>query len=229
MASPEIAAAVRAVALPFGVSMPAQAAAVASLAAEPALLERVAHLVTARDELLTGLRDLGFAVPDAQGNFVWLPSGARTAAYAQAFGSAALSVRPYAAGRRPGRDPDHRRRARGQRAGAGGGGHAAPGLTRMSEPDRAGLEARSASWSCTTCPGGRSTAAGWFGPTTASAGSARPHGRRLLVRGARPAAGTGLCPAQRRPAAIALAERIVVDGDPLLRRLNDQSLRWRGT
>ena len=29
-------------------------------------------------------------------------------------------------------------------------------------------------------------------------------------------------------AAIALAERIVADGDPLLRRLNDQSLRWRG-
>jgi histidinol-phosphate aminotransferase len=98
VASPDIAAAVRAVALPFGVSVPAQAAVVASLEAEPALLERVAHLVTAREELLTGLRDLGFAVPEAQGNFVWLPSGARTAAYAQAFGSAALSVRPYAAG-----------------------------------------------------------------------------------------------------------------------------------
>jgi hypothetical protein len=29
-------------------------------------------------------------------------------------------------------------------------------------------------------------------------------------------------------AAIALAERIVSEGDPFLRRLNDQSLRWRG-
>ena len=48
VASPEIAAAVRAVALPFGVSVPAQAAVVASLEAEPALLERVAHLVTSR-------------------------------------------------------------------------------------------------------------------------------------------------------------------------------------
>jgi hypothetical protein len=28
--------------------------------------------------------------------------------------------------------------------------------------------------------------------------------------------------------AIALAERILTEGDPLLRRLNDQSLRWRG-
>ena len=49
VAPPEIAAAVRAVALPFGVSVPAQAAVVASLEAEPALLERVAHLVRARE------------------------------------------------------------------------------------------------------------------------------------------------------------------------------------
>jgi histidinol-phosphate aminotransferase len=98
VAPPEIAAAVRAVALPFGVSVPAQAAVVASLEAEPALLERVAHLVRAREELATGLRELGFAVPEAQGNFVWLPAGRRTAAYAEAFAAAALSVRPYAAG-----------------------------------------------------------------------------------------------------------------------------------
>ena len=98
VASPPIAAAVRAVALPFGVSVPAQAAVVASLDAEPALLERVDHLVRAREELVTGLRELGFPVPEAQGNFVWLPAGPRTAAYAEAFGAAALSVRPYATG-----------------------------------------------------------------------------------------------------------------------------------
>ena len=28
--------------------------------------------------------------------------------------------------------------------------------------------------------------------------------------------------------AVALAEQILAEGDPLLRRLNDQSLRWRG-
>jgi hypothetical protein len=28
--------------------------------------------------------------------------------------------------------------------------------------------------------------------------------------------------------AVTLAERIAVEGDPLLRRLNEQSLRWRG-
>lgn len=98
VAAPEVAAAVRAVALPFGVSVPAQAAVVASLEAEPALLERVSALVGAREKLVTGLRGLGFAMPEAQGNFVWLPSGPRTGAYAEAFGAAALSVRPYAAG-----------------------------------------------------------------------------------------------------------------------------------
>jgi histidinol-phosphate aminotransferase len=98
VAAPELAAAVRAVSLPFGVSVPAQAAVVASLAAEPALLERVAVLVQARDALADRLREIGFAVPDTQANFVWLPAGPRTAEYAAAFGTAGLMVRPYAVG-----------------------------------------------------------------------------------------------------------------------------------
>ena len=98
VATPELAAAVRAVSLPFGVSVPAQAAVVASLAAEPALLERVAVLVQARDAVAANLREIGFAVPDTQANFVWLPAGPRTAEYATAFGAAGLMVRPYAVG-----------------------------------------------------------------------------------------------------------------------------------
>jgi histidinol-phosphate aminotransferase len=98
VASPELARAVRAVALPFGVSVPAQAAVLASLAAEPELLQRVAELVRARDRLAAGLREIGFAIPDAQGNFVWLPAGSRTTEYAATFGAAGLSVRPFAVG-----------------------------------------------------------------------------------------------------------------------------------
>ena len=64
--------------LPFGVSVAAQAAVIASLEAESLLLDRVGDLVKARDALAVGLRDLGFDVPDAQGNFVWLPGGPRT-------------------------------------------------------------------------------------------------------------------------------------------------------
>ena len=37
-------------------------------------------------------------VPDAQGNFIWLPAGPRTAEYDEAFARAGLIVRPYAAG-----------------------------------------------------------------------------------------------------------------------------------
>jgi histidinol-phosphate aminotransferase len=93
-----VAAAVRAVSLPFGVSITAQAAVIASLDAEPLLLDRVADLVKARDALASGLRDLGFDVPDAQGNFVWLPGGPLTQVYAAAFARAGVAVRPFASG-----------------------------------------------------------------------------------------------------------------------------------
>ncbi|MET1007636.1 MAG: histidinol-phosphate transaminase, partial [Propionibacteriaceae bacterium] len=98
VADPAVAGAVRAVSLPFGVSLPAQAAVLASLEAEPALLERVAHIVARRGELVEGLLGLGFDVPDSQANFVWLPAGPRTADYAASFAAAGLMVRPYAAG-----------------------------------------------------------------------------------------------------------------------------------
>jgi len=71
-----IAAALRAVSLPFGVNLVGQAAAVASLAARDALFERVEALVAERTRVLKGIRAAGWDVPDAQGNFVWLPAGA---------------------------------------------------------------------------------------------------------------------------------------------------------
>ena len=98
VADARVAAAVRAVSLPFGVSIAAQAAVIASLDAEPLLLDRVAELIKARDPLAVGLRDLGFDVPDAQGNFVWLPGGPLTQEYAGAFGRAGLAVRAFASG-----------------------------------------------------------------------------------------------------------------------------------
>lgn len=95
VAAPPLARAVRSVALPFGVSLPAQAAVVASLEHEPELLARVAELVTRRDALAGGLREVGLDVPDAQGNFVWIPTGPRTAEIAATFAGAGLVVRPY--------------------------------------------------------------------------------------------------------------------------------------
>jgi len=98
VADADVASAVRAVSLPFGVSIAAQAAVIASLEAEAELLDRVAELIKERDALANGLRDLGFDVPDAQGNFVWLPAGSDTEAYAATFARARLMVLPLVSG-----------------------------------------------------------------------------------------------------------------------------------
>lgn len=98
VAEPGLAGAVRSVSLPFGVSLPAQAAVLASLEAEPALMERVARIVSGRQVLASGLGELGFEVPDTEANFVWLPAGPRTGDYAATFAAAGLMVRAYASG-----------------------------------------------------------------------------------------------------------------------------------
>jgi histidinol-phosphate aminotransferase len=95
VAHPEVAAAVRACALPFGVSSVAQAAAVASLERESELLERVEDIVAERGRVLEALRAQGHTPPDAQGNFVWLPLGARTGDFAAAAELSGVMVRPF--------------------------------------------------------------------------------------------------------------------------------------
>ena len=91
-----VATALRAVSLPFGVSTVAQAAAVASLAARPQLLERVDALVAERDRVVKGLADAGLVVPEAQGNFVWFAMGDRTAELAATAEELGIVVRPFA-------------------------------------------------------------------------------------------------------------------------------------
>jgi histidinol-phosphate aminotransferase len=91
-----VAAALRKVSTPFGVSVAAQAGAVASLAAQPELLERVAAVVAERDRVVAALREQGHRVPQSEGNFVWLPLGPRTAEFAQACQEVNLAVRPFA-------------------------------------------------------------------------------------------------------------------------------------
>ena len=96
VAHEEVAGAVRACALPFGVSTVAQSAAVASLAAESELLERVDALVAERDRVVQGLSEQGWSFPDPQGNFVWLPLGDRTPDFVAAAEEAGITVRPFA-------------------------------------------------------------------------------------------------------------------------------------
>ena len=88
--------AARSTGIPLSVTAAAENAALASLDAEAELLARVAEITERRDGLAKALRDQGWPVPAAQGNFVWLPTGARTAEVAAAFEAAELIVRPFA-------------------------------------------------------------------------------------------------------------------------------------
>ncbi|WP_443070960.1 histidinol-phosphate transaminase [Streptomyces sp. NBC_01476] len=91
-----VAAALRKTAVPFGVSQLGQDAAVASLRAEPALLERVAGLVAERTRVAEALAGQGWTVPETQANFVWLRLGERTVDFADACERAGATVRPFA-------------------------------------------------------------------------------------------------------------------------------------
>ncbi|MEE2570539.1 histidinol-phosphate transaminase [Pseudarthrobacter sp. J64] len=86
----------RAAATPFAVSQIAEEAAVVSLQHYGRIVERVQTLVDERTRVMEGLRALGWRVPDAQGNFVWLDLGADSADFAAYAGAAALSVRAFA-------------------------------------------------------------------------------------------------------------------------------------
>ena len=96
MADPQVAAALRTVTPPFSVSIPAQATALAALAEEETILAQVATVTAERDRVAGELRTLGFQVPQAQGNFVWLDLGERAEAVAEVFADHGLVVRTFA-------------------------------------------------------------------------------------------------------------------------------------
>lgn len=93
---PRVLDAARSTSIPLSVTAQAESAALASIAAESALLERVRVIADRRDRVAAGLRDAGWRVPQAQGNFVWLPVGAETLEAAAAFEAEGLIVRPFA-------------------------------------------------------------------------------------------------------------------------------------
>jgi histidinol-phosphate aminotransferase len=90
-----VAEAVRKTMLPFTVNSLAQAAAIASLAAESELLERVEQVVSERDRVRQELLGQGWTVPPTEANFVWLPLGEASAEFSRACDAAGVSVRPY--------------------------------------------------------------------------------------------------------------------------------------
>lgn len=95
VAHEEVATALRKAATPFGVSDLAQQAAVASLKAYDELEVRVKELVAERKRVVTALREQGWDVPEAQGNFLWLPLSEDAVPFAKACLARALTVRPF--------------------------------------------------------------------------------------------------------------------------------------
>ncbi|WP_207620933.1 histidinol-phosphate transaminase [Streptosporangium minutum] len=96
IAGEPVAAAVRKTIVPFAVNHLAQAAAVASLAAEDELLERVDTVVKERTRVREALIAQGWTVPITEANFVWLRLGERTTEFAEACASEGVAVRPFA-------------------------------------------------------------------------------------------------------------------------------------
>ena len=97
-----VAEALRACAVPFGVNLVAQAAAVESLRSQEALMARVEELVAERDRVFAALREIDLAgrygvdLYDSQANFFWLRLGGRSVEFAQACEAIGVTVRPYA-------------------------------------------------------------------------------------------------------------------------------------
>ncbi|MCI1979266.1 MAG: histidinol-phosphate transaminase [Bifidobacteriaceae bacterium] len=83
------------VALPFGVTDIAQAAAIASLDAYDELDMRVQNIVAERGRVVDALRKQGWVIDEPQANFFWLALGEKTEEAAEFFVSSGLSVRVF--------------------------------------------------------------------------------------------------------------------------------------
>jgi histidinol-phosphate aminotransferase len=95
VSNPELTQHLRVAATPFAVSSLAEDAAIASLKHYDKVVERVQSLVDERDRVVAGLSELGWKIPESQGNFVWLPLGENAQDFAAYAGEQALSVRAF--------------------------------------------------------------------------------------------------------------------------------------
>ncbi|HEY2790978.1 MAG TPA: histidinol-phosphate transaminase [Micromonosporaceae bacterium] len=95
VASPSVAAAIQKVVTPFSTSMVAQAAALAALAAADEMKRRAALVISERQRVFEAVREFVPDVPASQSNFVWLPLGDDSAAFAAACEIERVIVRPF--------------------------------------------------------------------------------------------------------------------------------------
>lgn len=84
------------VALPFGVSSIAQAAALAALDNEVEIIQSVNTLILERDRVYKELTNFKVNIPNPQGNFIWFDLKDKSEAFAQACEQAGIIVRVFA-------------------------------------------------------------------------------------------------------------------------------------
>jgi histidinol-phosphate aminotransferase len=90
-----VVAALRKVSVPFSVNSVAQAAAVASLDVADELLAHCRQVTAERDRIRAELLAMGYAVPDSQTNFIWLPLGQRSDAFNDHCRAHKVVIRPF--------------------------------------------------------------------------------------------------------------------------------------
>jgi histidinol-phosphate aminotransferase len=95
LADPDVVGSVDRTLIPFAVNSLAQTAALASLAADDELADRVAQTLAERDRVAKLIRSMGLVFPDPQANFVWLPAGDAAAALALGLESRGVVTRPF--------------------------------------------------------------------------------------------------------------------------------------
>ena len=95
ISQPHLTQHLRVAATPFAVSQIAETAAVTSLQNFSQVVERVQGLVDERDRVTAGLKELGWFIPEAQGNFVWLNLGENSSDFSRQAEEVGLSVRAF--------------------------------------------------------------------------------------------------------------------------------------
>ena len=98
IADPTVVAAVYATLIPFAVNGPAQAGAMVALTQRDEVERRCALVVAERGRVAQILRRSGLGLPEAQGNFWWLPAGPKSGDLAVALEQRGVVVRAFPTG-----------------------------------------------------------------------------------------------------------------------------------